>query len=58
MQDRIARLWKNGVMFDSEDWLRKITWHTNDLTFEEAFERTGISCYTPQQPTQLPHINR
>lgn len=28
-------------MFDSEDWLTKITWHTNDLTFEEAFQKTG-----------------
>jgi predicted acylesterase/phospholipase RssA len=28
-------------MFDSDEWLRKITWHTNDLTFEEAYQKTG-----------------
>jgi len=39
--ERLRMLWRDGVMFDTEDWLRKITWHTNDLTFEEAFQKTG-----------------
>jgi hypothetical protein len=40
-QERLKLLWREGVMFDSDEWLRKITWHTNDLTFEEAFQKTG-----------------
>jgi len=46
-------LWRDGVMFDTEDWLRKITWHTNDLTFEEAFQKTGIPIRAFKHSTSL-----
>ena len=41
-------------MFDSDEWLRKITWHTSDLTFEEAFQKTG----THAPHTRTAHAHR
>jgi len=40
-------------MFDSDEWLRKITWHTSDLTFEEAFQKTGT--HAPHTRTAHTH---
>ncbi len=40
-QERFKLLYRTGVMFDSEEWLEKIKWHSNNLTFEEAYLKTG-----------------
>jgi predicted acylesterase/phospholipase RssA len=42
-------------MFDSDEWLRKITWHTSDLTFEEAFQKTGTHAPHTHHRTRAPH---
>ncbi|KAL7578994.1 hypothetical protein ACA910_019040 [Epithemia clementina (nom. ined.)] len=47
-KDRLISIYKNGHMFDLNEWMVKIKWFTNgDTTFEEAFRRTGrIFCIT------------
>lgn len=40
--ERLKSVYSNGNMFLLEDWMRLIRWFTNgDLTFEEAYKRTG-----------------
>mmetsp|Transcript_14355 Transcript_14355/g.31342 ORF Transcript_14355/g.31342 Transcript_14355/m.31342 type:complete len:903 (-) Transcript_14355:248-2956(-) len=46
-KDRMESVGKNGHMFDYHVWQEKIKWFTADLTFEEAFRKTGrIFCIT------------
>ena len=51
--DRIRSLWKNGHMFSKDEWLEMIRWFTLDLTFQEAYEKTGrIFCITLASTTK------
>lgn len=50
---RIKSLWKNGHMFSNDEWLDMIRWFTMDLTFEEAYKKTGrIFCITLASTTK------
>ena len=52
--DRFRSVWKNGCMFDSEEWLELIKWFTlGDMTFEEGYKKTGrILCITLSATTK------
>ena len=52
--DRMKSLWKDGHLFDTNEWLTLITWFTNgDLTFEEAYRKTGrVLCITLSATTK------
>jgi len=40
--DRIRNVYKNGCLFDADEWIDLVSWHTcGDLTFEEAYKKTG-----------------
>lgn len=41
MTTRLARFWREGSLYSNSRWLEKLRWHANDLTFLEAFNRTG-----------------
>ncbi len=45
---RLARFYRNGTMFDQDDWLKRVRWFTcGDMTFEEAYKKTGrVFCVT------------
>jgi len=51
--ERLKSVWKNGHMFANEDWLKMVRWFANDLTFEEAYKKTGrILCVTLASTTK------
>lgn len=51
--ERLKSVWKNGHMFAGEDWLKMAHWFANDLTFQEAYEKTGrIICITLASTTK------
>eukprot|EP00980_Cylindrotheca_fusiformis_P011022 scaffold2533_cov137-Cylindrotheca_fusiformis.AAC.10 len=51
--DRIKSLIKNGYMFAYEDWRDMVRWFTMDLTFEEAYRKTGRTfCITLASTTK------
>ena len=47
-KERIKSVWKTGNMFSVDEWDNLIKWFTNgDMTFEEAYQRTGrVFCIT------------
>jgi predicted acylesterase/phospholipase RssA len=52
--ERIKSLWRNGNMFDFDEWADLIKWFTNgDMTFEEAYHKTGrVFCITLSSTTK------
>ena len=50
----IKNLWKFGTLFNSAHWLKRVSWFTcGDLTFEEAFNKTGrVLCITISATTK------
>lgn len=52
--DRIRNVYKNGCLFDQEEWLELIKWFTmGDMTFEESYKKTGrILCITLSATTK------
>lgn len=51
--ERIKSVMKNGHMFAYEDWHEMVRWFSNDLTFEEAYKKTGrIFCITLASTTK------
>eukprot|EP00551_Chaetoceros_affinis_P008681 CAMPEP_0203683586 /NCGR_PEP_ID=MMETSP0090-20130426/47595_1 /ASSEMBLY_ACC=CAM_ASM_001088 /TAXON_ID=426623 /ORGANISM="Chaetoceros affinis, Strain CCMP159" /LENGTH=700 /DNA_ID=CAMNT_0050552735 /DNA_START=832 /DNA_END=2934 /DNA_ORIENTATION=- len=52
--DRLRNVYKNGYMFDREEWIDLLAWFTcGDLTFEEAYKKTGrILCITLSATTK------
>jgi predicted acylesterase/phospholipase RssA len=52
--ERIKSLWRNGNMFDFDEWAELIKWFTNgDMTFEEAYHKTGrVFCITLSSTTK------
>jgi len=51
--ERLKSIWKNGHMFAYEEWLISARWFANDLTFKEAYEKTGrIMCITLASTTK------
>lgn len=40
---RLQRLWQSGMLFDPANLRRKLRALIGDMTFQEAFERTGIA---------------
>ena len=44
---------RNGHMFAQEDWHEMVRWFSNDLTFEEAYKKTGrVYCITLASTTK------
>lgn len=52
--DRLRNVYKNGCLFDQEEWLELIKWFTmGDMTFEESYKKTGrILCITLSATTK------
>uniref|UniRef100_A0A7S4J505 Uncharacterized protein n=1 Tax=Odontella aurita TaxID=265563 RepID=A0A7S4J505_9STRA len=52
--DRFKGVYKNGCLFDFEDWIDLIQWFTfGDMTFEEAYKKTGrVFCITLSATTK------
>ncbi|CAJ1952777.1 unnamed protein product [Cylindrotheca closterium] len=62
--ERFKSLWKNGHMFAYDDWHKMAQWFSSDLTFQEAYEKTGrVMCITlasttkKASPILLNHLN-
>ena len=53
-RERIPSVWKNGHMFETDEWLTLIKWFTcGDMTFEEAYKKTGRTfCITLSSTTK------
>lgn len=51
---KLACLWKNGTLYENQDWLDVVSWFTmGDMTFEEAFRKTGRTlCITLSATTK------
>lgn len=52
--DRFRNVYRNGCLFDQEEWLELIKWFTmGDMTFEESYKKTGrILCITLSATTK------
>lgn len=52
--DRLRNVYKNGCLFDQDEWLSLIKWFTmGDMTFEESYKKTGrILCITLSATTK------
>jgi predicted acylesterase/phospholipase RssA len=51
--ERVKSVVKNGHMFAYEDWYEMVRWFANDMTFEEAYKKTGrVFCITLASTTK------
>lgn len=52
--ERMKSMYKNGHMFDFQEWIELIKWFTmGDMTFEEAYRKTGrLFCITVSATTK------